>query len=113
MQQGVREATVRSANDRGSWCNRQDRYCPFTSNLPENYAARISKIAGVKSVVPVKVVVSNCRTGLDVVTFRGIPPESFDQTAFGHVQLIDGSLEPGKRRSDAALLEKGLLPARG
>ncbi len=69
MQQGVREATVRSANDTRLVVYRQDRYCPFTSNLPENYAARISMIAGVKSVVPVKVVVSNCRTGLDVVTF--------------------------------------------
>jgi putative ABC transport system permease protein len=113
MQQGVREATVRSANDTRLVVYRQDRYCPFTSNLPENYASRISKIAGVKSVVPVKVVVSNCRTGLDVVTFRGIPPESFDQTAFGHVQLIDGSLETWKRRSDAALLGERVAARKG
>lgn len=113
MQQGVREATVRNANDTKLVVYRQDRYCPFTSNLPQHYASQIAKIPGVKSVVPIKVVVSNCRTGLDVVTFRGIPPDSFDQTAFGHVHLVDGSVESWKRRSDAALLGERVATRKG
>jgi putative ABC transport system permease protein len=104
MQQGVKEATGRNSNDTKLIVYRQDRYCPFTSNLPQNYASQIGKISGVKSVVPMKVLVSNCRTGLDIVTFRGMPPEVFDQGAFGRTQIIDGSLENWKRRSDAVLL---------
>ncbi|MBI5252256.1 MAG: ABC transporter permease [Desulfomonile tiedjei] len=113
MQQGVREATVRNANDTKLVVYRQDRYCPFTSNLPQNYEARIAKIPGVKSVVPVKVAVSNCRTGLDVVTFRGIPSDSFDLGSFSHAQITDGSVESWKRRSDAALLGERVAARRG
>jgi putative ABC transport system permease protein len=113
MQQGVREATVRNATDTRLVVYRQDRYCPFASNLPQHYAPQIAKIPGVKSVVPVKVVVSNCRTGLDVVTFRGIPPESFNRSAFGHVEVIDGSLENWRRRSDAVLLGERVATRRG
>lgn len=104
MQQGVREVTYRASTDTKLVVYRQDRYCPFTSNLPQDYAERIVRISGVKSVVPVKIVVSNCRTSLDVVTFRGIPPEAFDQGAFQHIRLAGGSLEDWKRRSDAALV---------
>ena len=38
---------------------------------------RIAKVPGVASVVPMKIDVTNCRTSLDVVTFRGVPPEAF------------------------------------
>jgi putative ABC transport system permease protein len=113
MQQGLREATDRSPTDTKLVVYRQDRYCPFTSNLPQDYAARIAKISGVKSVVPVKIVVSNCRAGLDVVTFRGIPTEAFDQGAFSHVRLVDGSVEGWKRRSDGVLIGERIASRRG
>ena len=113
MQQGVREATDRNSTDTKLVVYRQDRYCPFTSNLPQDYAARIAKISGVKSVVPVKIVVSNCRAGLDVVTFRGIPTEAFDQGAFSHVRLVDGSIDAWKRRSDGVLIGERVASRRG
>jgi len=71
MQAGVQAATVTNATDTTLVVYRKDRYCPFASRLPQSYLDRIARIPGVESVVPVKIVVSNCRTSLDVVTFRG------------------------------------------
>lgn len=113
MQQGVREATDRASSDTKLVVYRQDRYCPFTSNLPQDYGTRIARIPGVKSAVPVKVVVSNCRTSLDVVTFRGIPQEAIDQGAFDHISLVGGDISTWKRRSDAALVGDRVASRRG
>lgn len=113
MQEGVRDATGRNAGDTKLVVYRLDRYCPFTSNLPQDYVSRIARVPGVKSVVPVKVVVSNCRTSLDVVTFRGVPPEAFDRGAFSHIRIVDGSLDDWKRRSDAALVGERVASRRG
>src|SRR3954471_24058910 len=77
MQAGVREATQTTAKDTTLVVYRQNRFCPATSRLPEYYGERIEKIPHVLSVVPMKVVVNNCRTSLDVVTFRGVPEEQF------------------------------------
>jgi putative ABC transport system permease protein len=113
MQQGVREATRESANDTTLVVYREDRYCPFTSNLPQNYTARIASIPGVKTVVPMNVMVNNCRTSLDVVTFRGVPAEAFDGGRLDHMTVIEGSVENWKSRSDAALVGERLANRRG
>jgi putative ABC transport system permease protein len=113
MHQGVREATEETAQDARLVVYRQDRYCPFSSNLPQDYGGRIAAIPGVKSVLPVKVMVNNCRTGLDVVTFRGIPDDSFDKGFLSAVRLTAGSVEDWKRRSDAALIGQRLAQRRG
>ncbi|MEW6529311.1 MAG: FtsX-like permease family protein [Thermodesulfobacteriota bacterium] len=113
MYQGVKEATHATSADTRLVVYRQDRYCPYSSNLPQDYANRIAAIEGVKTVVPVKVAVNNCRTSLDVVTFRGVPVDAVEKGAFGHVKIINGSLEDWKRRSDAALLGDRLAARRG
>src|SRR3954470_2838449 len=77
MQAGVREATQTTAKDTTLVVYRQNRFCPATSRLPEYYGDRIAKIPHVTSVIPMKIVVNNCRTSLDVVTFRGVPEERF------------------------------------
>lgn len=113
MQQGVREATEQSAADTKLVVYRQDRYCPFSSQLPQDYSTRIAAVPGVKAVVPIKVLVNNCRTGLDVVTFRGVPQKSFEEGFFTHARLSEGSLESWKNRSDAALIGQKLAKRRG
>src|SRR3954463_4474373 len=79
MQAGVREATQTTAKDTTLVVYRQNRFCPATSRLPEYYGDRIAKVPHVLSVVPMKIVVNNCRTSLDVVTFRGVPEDRFVQ----------------------------------
>jgi len=113
MQQGVAEATEASAADTTLVVYREDRFCPFTSRLPEYYLPQIERIDGVTSAVPVRVVVNNCRASLDVVTFRGVPSDRFADTIGRDADITSGDLEGWQRRSDAALLGQTLAARRG
>lgn len=113
MQAGVRKATEVTANDTTLVVYRENRYCPFTSRLPQYYQDRIEKLPGVVSAVPVKILVSNCRASLDVVTFRGVPEEDFIAQYAPSLEVIDGSLDEWRRRSDAALVGESLAQRRG
>ena len=60
-----------------------------------------------------QIVVSNCRTSLDVVTFRGVQPEPFARDYAKRFTFIAGSIDDWQRRSDAALLGESLAERRG
>lgn len=113
MQRGVADATHASAADTTLIVYRKDRFCPFSSRLPEYYGPRIAAIEGVRSVVPMKVVVSNCRASLDVVTFRGVPRDSDMEDVISESRFLNGSVEEWRGRSDAALLGSMLARRRG
>ncbi|MBX3395997.1 MAG: FtsX-like permease family protein [Phycisphaerae bacterium] len=112
LQEGIRNATEVTATDRTLVVYRENRYCPATSRLPEHYAERISRIDGVTAVVPIKVVVNNCATSLDVVTFRGIPSETVSLLA-PNWHMLAGSMDDWQKRSDAALVGENLASRRG
>ncbi|WP_428940741.1 ABC transporter permease [Fontivita pretiosa] len=112
MNAGVRQATQTAANETTLVVYRQNRYCPFTSRLPQHYQSRIARIPGVVSVVPMQIVVSNCRASLDVVTFRGVPPEALPQYIKSS-RIVDGSIEQWTGRGDSALLGEALARRRG
>lgn len=113
LQLGARTVTQADAGETKLIVYRKDRYCPFASRMPESYVQRIGQVSGVSSVVPMKIVVSNCRTSLDVVTFRGVPVDQF-WAADGHdLRVISGSYDEWTRRSDAALLGETLARRRG
>lgn len=112
LQRGVAAVTEQSAAETRLVVYRENRFCPFTSRLPERYEETIARIPGVVEVIPVQVVVNNCRTSLDVVTFRGIRREDTDQL-FGRVTMLDGSREAFLARGDAALLGETLATRRG
>lgn len=113
LQRGAEAATQTSARDTELVVYRKDRYCPFASQIPESYLQQISKVPGVASVVPMKIVVNNCRTSLDVVTFRGVPDERFIDAYGSKLKLLSGSFEEWKKRSDAVLLGETLANRRG
>ena len=113
IQRGVHTATYVSAADTTLVVYREDRFCPFTSRLPQYYLPQIEQIEGVRSVVPVKVVVNNCRASLDVVTFRGVPRDRFAAQLAPGFHIIEGSVSDWKRRSDSALLGETLAKRRG
>lgn len=113
MNRGVTLATEATAKDTTLIVYREDRYCPATSQLPQDYQRRIEDVEGVVSAVPIKVVVSNCRTSLDVVTFRGVPKASFMSEFGKNIKVIDGSLAEWERRTDAALVGETLANRRG
>lgn len=113
MQEGVAKTTQASAADTTLVVYREDRFCPFTSQLPEYYLPQIEAIDGVVSAVPIRVVVNNCRASLDVVTFRGVPRDLFESTIGVNTRYLSGSFEDWQRRSDAALLGQTLAERRG
>jgi putative ABC transport system permease protein len=113
MQRGVTQVTRATAGDTTLVVYRKDRFCPATSELPQDYQGRIERIEGVVAAIPMRIVVSNCRTSLDVVTFRGVPKDDFLAQRAGRLEVIDGSIEEWKRRSDAALIGETLATRRG
>lgn len=115
MNAGVAEVTQARADETTLIVYREDRYCPATSQLPQDYLGRIERIEGVTSAIPVKVVVSNCRTSLDVVTYRGVPKREFiDERTAGTepIRLLAGSYDDWLRRTDAALVGTTLAARR-
>ena len=113
MQTGVTQATRAAADETTLVVYRENRYCPFTSRLPERYAERMAEIEGVAAVTPIQVLVSNCRTSLDVVTFRGAPVDKLADQFGDDTTIVAGSLEAWKRRGDAALVGESLAERRG
>lgn len=113
MQSGVEAATHVTATDTTLVVYRENRYCPFTSRLPQHYQRRIEAIPGVASVVPMRIHVSNCRASLDVVTFRGVPEEPFVLHQASEFDLLAGSIDEWTRRGDAALVGETLASRRG
>jgi len=113
MHQGMRAATELTAKDNTLIVYRENRYCPATSRLPEYYGPRIAKVPGVASVIPMKIVVNNCRTSLDVVTFRGAPVEDFVQRLGPRLHVLEGSMADWEKRSDAAMVGETLARRRG
>jgi len=113
MQAGVDHATQAAARETSLVVYRENRFCPATSRLPEVYGERIARIEGVARVVPVKVVPTNCRTSLDVIVFRGVPPERWARATGGDLRLADGTLDEWTSRKDAALLGGAVARRRG
>ena len=113
MHRGVERVTVAEAGDTELVVYRQDRFCPATSKLPEDYGAWIGRLDGVRTVVPTAVLVSNCRASLDVVTFRGVPKDGFLDSRDATFEVLEGSAEDWLRRTDAALVGETLAKRRG
>lgn len=113
MRTGVKEATEITAGETTLVVYRENRYCPFSSRLPQYYEDRIEQIGGVASVVPIQIHVSNCGASLDVVTFRGVPRDSIQVALAKDAQIIDGTIEDWKRRGDAAIVGSSLAARRG
>lgn len=113
MRTGVKEATEMTAGETTLVVYRENRYCPFSSRLPQYYEDRIEQIDGVASVVPIQIHVSNCGASLDVVTFRGVPKKSIQHALAKDGVIIDGSIADWKKRGDGAIVGSVLAKRRG
>ncbi len=112
MQRSLRDATEISADDTTLVVYRENRFCPATSRLPEHYESQIRKVDGVKEVIPIQIVVNNCGASLDVIAFRGVPPDSLERYA-PQLEVESGSIAGWKKRSDSAMLGKHFAARRG
>ena len=113
MRSGVQEATEMTADETTLVVYRENRYCPFTSRLPQYYEDRIKQIDGVASVVPIQIHVSNCGASLDVVTFRGVPRDSIQHAIAKDGVIVEGSISDWKKRGDSAIVGSALAKRRG
>ena len=112
LQRSLARATETTAADTTLVVYRENRFCPSTSRLPEHYTDEIRRIDGVREVIPVQVVVNNCGASLDVITFRGVPPEQLTRFA-PEIEIIDGSEAEWSKRDDGALLGEVFARRRG
>ena len=113
MRTGVKEATELTAGETTLVVYRENRYCPFSSRLPQYYKDRIDQIEGIASVVPIQIHVSNCGASLDVVTFRGVPRDSIQHAIAKDGVIVDGTIADWKKRGDAAIVGSALAKRRG
>ncbi len=111
VQEGLERLTSGSDADRCLIVFQENRFCPSSSRLPEDYAPAIKKLAGVKQVMPIQVWTNNCRASLDIVVFNGIPPEQIRDNR--PVHLINGSWEAFLTRRDAAIIGRNIANRRG
>lgn len=103
MQHSLSAATESGAADTTLVVYRENRFCPSTSRLPEHYLPVIERMPGVREVIPIQIAVNNCGASLDVITFRGVPPETLRSYNPG-ITIVEGSYEAFREQSDGALV---------
>ena len=110
VQQGLSRLTEDQQSQRTLIVFQENRFCPASSKLPEDYARVVAKLPGVKDVVPIKVYTNNCRASLDVVIFQGMPPEKL-RTA-RELTLMDGNWSDFESRTDGAVVGEAVAKRR-
>lgn len=110
VQEGLRRLTEDEDAQRTLIVFQENRFCPTSSRLPQDYAARISKLPGVADVMPVQVWTNNCRASLDIVVFNGAPPKQLRQAR--NLTLVSGDWSEFETRRDAAIVGRNVAQRR-
>ena len=113
VQEGLARLTDPNRQDQRLIVFQAFRFCPATSQLPYPlYETVLRKVPGVKEVVPIKVVVNNCRASLDAIVFHGVPPEKLREVR--KLTLLQGDFDAFARRRDGgALVGRKVAERRG
>lgn len=111
IQQGLERLTSGSEVDRRLIVFQENRFCPTSSRLPEDYARKIQKVSGVREVMPIQVWTNNCRASLDIIVFHGADPEQIRQHR--PIRLLQGSWSEFQSRRDAAIVGRSVARRRG
>jgi putative ABC transport system permease protein len=110
VREGLNRLTQHSEADRTLVVFQENRFCPSSSRLPQDYAQTIGQIDGVKDAVPIQVYTNNCRASLDVVVFNGMPAEKLRSAR--RLELRTGTWDEFLNRQDAALVGSNLARRR-
>lgn len=113
VQEGMEDLQNRQADDRSLIVFQANKFCPATSQLPEDYPEQIETLPGVERAVPIQVYTNNCRASLDVVVFYGVPAREVRQIR--DFRLVSGSWEEFETRSNqnAAIVGRAVAERRG
>lgn len=110
VQEGLRRLTADEDAKRTLIVFQENRFCPTSSRLPQDYVATIKKLPGVADVMPIQVWTNNCRASLDVVVFNGAPPDQLRQSR--DLTLTSGSWNDFAGRRDAAIVGRSVASRR-
>jgi putative ABC transport system permease protein len=111
VQEGLQRLTTGSDANRSLIVFQENRFCPTSSRLPEDYAEKIVRLPGVRDVMPTQVWTNNCRASLDIVVFNGAQPEQIRRTR--PIRLTDGTWDSFLSQHDAAIVGRNVARRRG
>ncbi|MCO8124280.1 ABC transporter permease [Stieleria sp. TO1_6] len=111
VQEGLARLTTGSDADRSLIVFQENRFCPTSSRLPEDYSDKIMDVAGVRQVMPIQVWTNNCRASLDIVVFNGAAPDQIQSSR--PVELTAGDWQTFQTRRDAAIVGRNVARRRG
>lgn len=110
VQQGLLALTADQEAGRTLIVFQENRFCPQSSRLPQDYASTISKMAGVTDTVPIKVFTNNCRASLDSIVFQGLPAAQLKR--WRQLSLVSGDWSAFERQDDGALVGQAIATRR-
>jgi putative ABC transport system permease protein len=110
VQEGLERLTEDEHAQRTLIVFQENRFCPTSSRLPQDYADRIRKMPGVKDVMPVLVWTNSCRSILDAVVFNGAPAQKLRSAR--DLRLSSGNWGEFTSRHDAALVGRNVAQRR-
>ena len=111
VQQGLLALTAGEDAGRTLIVFQENRFCPQSSRMPQDYSRTIEKMSGVKDVVPIKVFTNNCRASLDAIVFQGMPPEKLK--TWRDIELQSGDFSSFAGQDDASLVGVDVATRRG
>ena len=111
VQEGLNRLTIGSDADRTLIVFQENRFCPTTSRLPEDYSNKIKEIPGVREVMPIQVWTNNCRASLDIVVFNGASPIQIQKIR--PIELTSGNWQQFASQRDAAIVGRNIANRRG
>ncbi|MEM1067980.1 MAG: ABC transporter permease [Planctomycetota bacterium] len=111
VQEGLRRLTSGADAEQNLIVFQENRFCPTSSRLPEDYSRKIRELPGVKEVMPIQVWTNNCRASLDIVVFHGADRQQIQ--AARPLTLTDGSWSVFQDTQDAAIVGRNIAQRRG
>lgn len=110
VQEGLNRLTSGSDADRSLIVFQENRFCPTSSRLPEDYAGKIMEVSGVREVMPIQVWTNNCRASLDIVVFNGANPDQIRSSR--PIKLVSGNWQEFESQTDAAIVGRNVAQRR-
>lgn len=111
VQEGLHRLTTGADADRSLIVFQENRFCPTSSRLPEDYSRKIMEVPGVRDVMPIQVWTNNCRASLDIVVFNGADPKQIEKTR--PIKLTSGNWQQFASQRDAAIVGRNVAQRRG
>lgn len=111
VQDGMRKLTEDKRAQRTLIVFQENRFCPTSSNLPQDYSRYIAKQPGVNNVTPIKVLTNNCRASLDAIVFQGMDADQLKTAR--DLDLDSGNWPEFERQDDGALVGRAVASRRG